>query len=994
VKGSRVVATLTTVDPLSSYTTFGELLHFLRRSARLSQRELATAVGYSESMMSRLEHGERPPDVATIHALFVPALGLEGKGDVVARLTALAQAARGEKAPKSRRAPTTGEPPTFTTRHRLPRRLTSFIGRTDAEHAIIDLLTHARLVTLTGPGGCGKTSLAVETARRIAEGAVQGSNEAGAPLQFDAIYFVELLPLSEGDMLAQTVLMAMDLEGNPEQPPRQTLVRFLADQSVLLILDNCEHLVDHVAELAEVLLRDCLHLHILTTSRERLNIGAESVYLVGSLAYPDAATDLARIAAYPAVQVFVERSKAITPSFHVTPQNAGAILRICQLLDGIPLALELGAAATATFSVEDIAGQLGMSLLQASRGYRTADPRHHTLHDTVEWSYRLLAPAEQRMLVHLAVFAGGWTLEAMQQVIGGQGDCVPLLHRLVQKSLVRVEQAVQPQGSCTRYYLLRAIHEFASHKLAVDNVQADIRLRHFDFYTQLAMRLGNQVLGARHRQAMAALDADYHNTRAAVQFSLDKPLLSEARLRAAASLPFYWQLRSATLSSEGVGWLDGIHDTGVEFSNTTRAQVYTALLHIKGLDLVHQSLSFGGRPLEIQALIDAADALVAPCLAQGDWRTAAYLLLALAGAHRNPPELYAKYQEYTQRALELMQKIEDPRGIGFARIELAALDALQDQAQAIRPWQEENFRLLEQTGSTWALCEAYRVQAALAMRAGNQAEIVHNLKRLTAIAEREEFTTHLHQGYYVLEHYDEELAMRMAEDLLERQRVQQDAQLFGLALHQLGRMCVHRRQFERAAALLDEAIDYWRRNAGTPGLGSALQWSLIDRGRAAYFLGDHAMALRCYDESTAIFAASPYPKAGAFPLFYRGHLWMEHGDLRRAQSDFCLSIQAVSKDLWMWARLAIRAVAGLAEAAYTCGNLARAGTLFGAVAQLNAEAIKDDPFESRARFGDIYEFRRDMAAANERRQNSAFEAAWQEGSKLTLPEAIAIGLTR
>ena len=443
-----------------------------------------------------------------------------------------------------------------------------------------------------------------------------------------------------------------------------------------------------------------------------------------------------------------------------------------------------------------------------------------------------------------------------------------------------------------------------------------------------------------------------------------------------------------------MGWLEGIHATGVDFSTTTRAQAYTALLHLNGLDLAHQSLGFGGRPLEKQALIEAADALVEPCLAEADWRTAAYLLLALAGAHRNPPELWVKCREYTQRALELMQKIEDPRGEGFARIELTALDVNQAQTEVIHPRQEENFRLLEQTGSAWALCEAYRVRSALAIRAGNQAEIVHNLKRLTAIAEREEFTTHLHQGYYVLEHYDEELAMRMAEELLERQRAQEGARLLGTALHQLGRMCVHRRQFERAASLLDEAIDHWRRAAGSLGLGSGLQRSLIDRGRAAYFLGDHAMAFRCYDESIAIFAASPYPKAGAFPLLYRGHLWMEQGDLLRAEGDLCACIQAVIKDLWMWARLAVRALAGLAEAAYACGDPARAGRLFGAVAKLNAEAIKDDPFEARARFGDIYEFRRDMAAACERRQDPAFEAAWQEGSELTLLAAIAMGLER
>ena len=438
---------------LPAFETFGALLHYLRRRAQLTQRELAIAAGYSESMISRLEHDDRAPDVATILARFVPALHIEGQPQTVARLVELAQATRGDEqaAAGPPRQPLDGKPLPLL-RHHLPMRLTSFVGRAGEIQSVAELLSRTRLVTLTGSGGCGKTSLAIETARWVACNPTThspGPSASGRPT-YEEIYLVELLPLRDPDLLAQTILEAMGLESNPQRTAQQTLLDAVGERQVLLILDNCEHLIDAVAYLAPALLQECPHLHVLVTSRERLNIAAETVYSVAPLAYPDVQRlpALAHLMDFAAIQLFVDRCQTVMPGFRLTEQTAPAVAQVCTLLDGIPLALELGAAAITTFSVQEIAAQLDAHLLPASPRTRTNDPRHLSIADAVAWSYQLLPPGEQRLLAQLSVFTGGWTVEAMQQVCTGAMDSTAALHRLAQKSLVQVEPGQPPRSNC------------------------------------------------------------------------------------------------------------------------------------------------------------------------------------------------------------------------------------------------------------------------------------------------------------------------------------------------------------------------------------------------------------------------------------------------------------------------------------------------------------------------------------------------------------------
>ena len=363
---------------------FGLLLRRQRLAAGLTQEDLAERAGLSRRGISDLERGARRPLPGTARRL-AEALELDGQARVV--FVGAAQWIR-----------------TGPVESNLPIALSSFVGRERELTQIRNLLETTRLLTLTGTGGIGKTRLAIEAARGL-------GGEGG-----QRVWLVELAAIADSAVVARAAVATLGLHEQAGRPPLDTLKDTLRHAQLLLILDNCEQVLQGSAELAAAVLGTCAGVRILATSRERLGIAGEMVWRVPSMAVPSERTSLEDMRAWDATQLFVQRAMALAPDFVLSDQNASAVARLCNRLDGIPLAIELAAAWLPVLAVQQITDRLDDALRLLVSGNRAAPPRQQTLRATIAWSYALLDPAEQLLFDRLSVFAGGWTLDAAEQV--------------------------------------------------------------------------------------------------------------------------------------------------------------------------------------------------------------------------------------------------------------------------------------------------------------------------------------------------------------------------------------------------------------------------------------------------------------------------------------------------------------------------------------------------------------------------------------------------
>lgn len=425
----------------------------------------------------------------------------------------------------------------------LPQQLTSFVGRERELAEIKQLLSTAHLLTLTGSGGTGKTRLSLQTAAEILDGFPDGA------------WFIELAPITDPALVPQTVATAQGIREVPGQSLQDLLVDYLRAKHLLLILDNCEHLIDACAQLADLLLRACPHLEILASSREALGIAGEQAYRVPSLSIAELrqAPTLDAILQNDCARLFVERATAAQASFRLTERNAAPIAQICLHLDGIPLAVELAAARVKAFSPEQIAARLDDRFRLLTGGSRTALPRQQTLRALIDWSYDLLPEAERILLRRLSVFVGGWTYDAAEAVCRGNGietfDILDLHAHLVDKSLVTLDESDE---AATRYHLLETIRQYARDKLLDAGEAVATRDQHLDYFLQFGDEAWRHVASVRQTEWRRRMKADEDNVRAAVEWGLDNH--PEAALRLSGALSIYWSRLG--YGREGCRWLE------------------------------------------------------------------------------------------------------------------------------------------------------------------------------------------------------------------------------------------------------------------------------------------------------------------------------------------------------------------------------------------------------------------------------------------------------
>ncbi|MFI7166506.1 protein kinase [Rhodococcus erythropolis] len=510
-------------------------------------------------------------------------------------------------------SPRRWSPPTSPAGHAVernfPLELTSFVGRRAELAEAKNLLSVSRLITLTGIGGVGKTRLALQVAVK-------------ARKDFpDGVWLVELGELHEEPLVVVAVASALGVRDQSARPLQDILVEFLATRTLLLVLDNCEQVVDAVAGLAEALLRACPQLKILTTTREPLGIGGESVLRVSPLAVPDPDREpsLRALPRYDAVTLFVERAATAVPGFELDEENRGVVIRICQRLDGLPLAIELAAARMRAMSPEQILERLDDRYALLTRGSRSSPTRQQTLRWSIDWSYDLCTPEEQQLWRRLSVFAGSFELDAVEEVCGGDLKAEGLLDSLsslVDKSILLREES----DTVVHFRLLETLRDYGREKIQQAGEYEVLRGRHRDWYRQLALDAEAGWIGPRQLELIDRLDRELPNMREALEFCLsDDGSGVQAGLQMATALfPF---VLSHGLYHEGRQWLDRFlsRDAGRPTSGRIRAIYADSLLAaVQGDLLASSALVEEGRTLATQfsdplihALLDHVDGVLA-----------------------------------------------------------------------------------------------------------------------------------------------------------------------------------------------------------------------------------------------------------------------------------------------------------------------------------------------------------------------------------------------
>jgi non-specific serine/threonine protein kinase len=722
--GTTPAVTAGPESPQPEHVPFGMLLRRYRLAAGISQERLAERAGLSEQALSALENGRRQSPYRHTVMLLAQALGLAAHETALleaavvrGRMPVAVEPAAGRQARETAPEPeigadtTPGAPASQPARTNLPLALTSFIGRTREQAEVQALLGAARLVTLTGAGGAGKTRLAQ---------ALAGELVGEYP---DGVWLVELAPLADSTLVSQAVSQVLGLREEPGRSLSESLVARLRERHLLLVLDNCEHLVAACATLAEALLRACPAVHILATSREGLGVAGERLYRVPSLAVPplDRLSAPEGLGEYAAVALFVARAQERRADFTLSVQNARVVAQVCTRLDGMPLAIELAAARVGSLPVEAIAARLDDRFRLLSGGPRTAVPRQRALRTTLDWSYDLLSEGEQQLLGRLAVFAGGWTLAAAQEVCGaekgaverpgvsadlpfsGRWEVVDLLMGLVSKSLALLEEA-GPDAEGARYRLLETVRQYAAERLAAGD-EAAVRGRHATFFLALVEEAEPRLSGPEQGRWLAALDTEHDNLRAALAWGLREGGDRAEGTRLAGALGPFW-LRRGHLS-EGRRWLGEALAEG-------RAATAPAGPRARALASAGALANMQGDHAEARALLEEGLALYREL---GDRGGSARALSSLGLAAYRLGEL-TEARALLEEGLALYRELGEKEGISHSLNALGTVvDSLGDHTAA-RALLQESLALRRELGDRRGIAQSLNSLGLVAYRLG------------------------------------------------------------------------------------------------------------------------------------------------------------------------------------------------------------------------------------------------------------------------------------
>lgn len=801
----------------------------------------------------------------------------------------------------------------------LPVQLTSFIGLEREIVQVKHVLATTRLLTLTGAGGCGKTRLALQVAAEMLEDFAEG------------VWLVELATLSDPTLVPQAVASALNVREQPGRPLQATLADYLSSRELLLVLDNCEHLVAHCARLAETLLRACPHLRILATSREALGIAGETIRPVPSLSVPDPRhhPTVETLRRSEATRLFIERAIAVLPTFSPTGGNAENVTQVCQRLDGIPLAIELAAARVKVLTVEQIAARVDDRFRLLTGGSRTALPRHQTLRATMDWSYDLLSEAERVLLRRLSVFAGGFTLEAVEAVCTGAGveasEVLDLLTHLVDKSLVVMEE----RGGTSRYRLLDTVRQYSRDKLLASGEAPMMRGRHQDWYLQLAERAEPQLQGPDQRLWLDLLEMEHDNLRTALDWSKAEEDGSETGLRLAGVLWWFWFVRGYL--SEGRERLEGALSS------------HAASPSVRGKALAGAG-ALAGRQGDYRRATALCEESLALCRKLGDQHGIAFALNALGFVARQQGD-YERAAALCGESLILYREQGDRWGAALVLFIMGESTLFQGDHRRAQTLLEESLVLYRDLGDKWGVAF---VQNSLGLVSRQQG--------------------------------DYERAAELCEGSLSLFRELDDKWGIASVLRTLGLVAHARRNYKEAASLYDEGLALFRELGDKWSIASSLR----SLGLVAHHQGDFERATALCEEGLTLFREIGDKRGIADSLQSLGVLARDRGDYDRA-----VVLWKESLDLFWKVRDKLgvaQCLRRLGETASRRGQVERAARLMGAVEFLG------ETLGARISSYERSDYERHIMRIRETLQEPAFGATWAQGRAMPLEQAIAYAL--
>jgi len=819
-------------------------------------------------------------------------------------------------------------------RHNLPPQPTALIGREWELKNIGVLLErpNVRLVTLTGPGGTGKTRLALQAAAELLD-------------QFrDGAFFVALAPIRDAALVAPTLAQTLSVKEASDRSIVERIKEYLSDRQMLLVIDNFEQVID-AALLVRELLDSAPELKILVTSRSALRLASEHEFAVPPLTLPDRAhlPAIERLLHYESIQLFVERTQAIRPTFALDAENAAAVAEICHRLDGLPLAIELAAARSRLFAPLALLERLRRPLDLLTSGPRDAPTRHQTLRATIDWSYALLSPHEQAIFTQLAVFASGCTVAAAEAVCGDkatkrQGDketeqdrspCLPVsvsvldgLAALLEQNLLRL---VEPAGEEPRLTMLEMIREYALDQLLASDQMPALRRRHAEYYLALAEQAATKLQGAEQGAWLRRLEADHENLRAALEWC--RQTEPELALRLACALWRFWEMHSHL--SAGRAWL---RDTLAANS---------------------------GAPAALRAHAHHGAGLLANM--QGDYPAAT---AALEAAHA------------------LFTELGDREGLAAVACSMGFVVWFQGEMAAAQAQLTRSAELYRAIGHTWGTADALHYLGHVVLdqgdTAGASALFAESLELFRITGDQRNIALPLKDIGLIAAEYQGDYATARAlyEESLALSRAVNDTWHSSNTLRRLGVLARQQGDYTQAATLYTESLELWRQLGNQVNIAE----TLIFLGEVAYLQQNYAQATAFYQSSLALQRTIGNKREIAAVLHNLGKVAQYECDYERAAGLYTESL-ALNHELGYAPGLA-DCLVGLAAVAIRNGDPEHAARL------LRAAGPHQGAMRSWGQPADCAHYEQTLAAARELLGERQFERVWDAAQNLTLEQAI------